>query len=123
MPHRRANPVTVAGQVDGDQRLAETQSDRVPRVGVLRAAVNEHQPWLTGSPLEKTHRATVGQHVFHPRDPRIGRHTECVLGDVLVKETELVVVNALAHGISLRLSSVQPSERVRPSWLQREPEP
>ena len=42
-PSRAPVGVAVAGQVDGDQRPAEGQGDRVPGVGVLGAAVQQHQ--------------------------------------------------------------------------------
>ena len=44
-PGRVLGPVgvAVAGQVDGQQRPAERQGDRVPGVGVLPTAVHEHQ--------------------------------------------------------------------------------
>ena len=52
--------VPVAGEVDGDERAAQRHGDGVPRVRVLRAAVQEHELGLAVAPHERAQPAAVG---------------------------------------------------------------
>ncbi len=98
--------VAVARQVDGEDGSAQGEGDRVPRVGVLRAAVHEHHLHRVGAPSERadlprrTRRGivTIGHGGGDSAYRRQLGHHEPELLDVLVEQTELVVG---AHGFTM----------------------
>ena len=92
--------VAVTGQVDGEQRPTEGQRDRVPRVRVLRAAVEEHELRLTAPPSQRAERSTDLDLDPLPRHDGRTVERQPVLGGVLVEVRELVVGDALDHGVA-----------------------
>ena len=98
----RAVGVAVAGQVGSEERPPERHRDRVPRVGVLGAAVDQHELRKPAPPHQAADRAPVGE----PRRgaPHHGGPVERqpVLGGVLVEQPELVVLHPIAHEVHRR---------------------
>jgi len=85
----------VAWQIDGEQRTTQRERHRVPRVGVLRSTVHEHELGFIAPPPQRTDHAGAVVAVVHRRlDPDHLRQVvdiEVELGDVLVEQSELVV--------------------------------
>ena len=86
----------VAGKVDGDERTVEREGNGVPGVGVLRAAVYEHQLGAAPAPRERTDRSAGGLHLDAPHGRRSGPWDSEFLR-VLVEERELVVRRGFGH--------------------------
>ena len=82
-------------QIDGEQRTTHRKRHRVPRVGVLRSTVYEHELGFIASPPQRTDHAGAALAIVDRRlDPDHVRQVvdiEVELGDVLVEQTELVV--------------------------------
>jgi hypothetical protein len=83
----------VAGQVDGQERAPERQRHRVPRVGVLGPAVDEHDFGRPVAPHEAAHRAPAGEVDLRATDGRRAVPGEPCLFRVLVQHPELVRVH------------------------------
>jgi len=83
----------VAGEVDRHQRHAERERDRVPRVRVLRAAVQQDDLRRRAgvAPQERAQLPPVGQVDVPALDRRRARPRESDFLGVLVQEPELVV--------------------------------
>ena len=92
--------VAVAGQVDGDERPgAQGHGHGVPGVGVLRAAVEQHELGVALAPhqgAEGAARRDLDLLAAHRGRPVVGQP---VLGGVLVEQPELVVGHqrSIAH--------------------------
>ena len=105
----------MAGQVDGDERATERQRDRVPRVGVLGAAVDEHHRRRPVAPHERAHLpAALDGHRLPPHDRRalVG---DAELGGVVGEHAELVV----GHPFGRLLGHYRPSWRATPPSTRR----
>ncbi len=103
----------MAGQVDGNERAAQGQCHRVPRVSVLAAAVEEDQLGIADPPHQRAQPAVIWQVDEFAPDSRRAWVGQTVLFGVLVKQPELVVVDTfnLAHCASLESRRVVlPSE-------------
>ena len=87
--------MSVTWQIDGEQRTTHRKRHRVPRVGVLRSTVYEHELGFIASPPQRTDHAGAALAIVDRRlDPDHVRQIvdiEVELGDVLVEQTELVV--------------------------------
>ena len=87
--------MSVTWQIDGEQRTTHRKRHRVPRVGVLRSTVYEHELGFIASPPQRTDHAGAALAIVDRRlDPDHVRQVvdiEVELGDVLVEQTELVV--------------------------------
>src|SRR3954454_65358 len=89
--------MTVTRQVERDQRLIERECDGVPRMRVLRPAVEQHDLGRSGSPHERADLLVVSDRDLlapdrrrtGPRNPKFGR--------VLLEQRELVVMRC-CHG-------------------------
>ena len=81
----------MAGQVDGDERTVERQRDGVPGVGVLRAAVDQHELGRRLAPhqgADPSRRPDVDE---CPADQRRAVVGDAELGGVVGEVGELVV--------------------------------
>ena len=98
LPADAAVGVAVAREVDRHQGPVQRQGDGVPRVGVLGAAVEQHELGWGLSPHERGEMATL-RHLdalaTHGRRALVG---DPVLGGVVLEVGELVVGDALDHG-------------------------
>ena len=88
----------MTGQVDGDERSVERHRNGVPRVRVLRAAVEEHVLRVVGAPHKRADTPTVGQRHALAANGRWTVVRQPELLRVLVEQPELVVLDSLhAH--------------------------
>ena len=83
--------VAVPGKVDGQQRPAQGQRHGVPGVGVLRAAVHQHELGRAAAPEQAGDRPA--RRDLDVDAPHLGRPVvgQAVFGGVLVEQPELVV--------------------------------
>ncbi len=101
--------VTVSRQVDGHQRPVEGQGHRVPGVGVLGAAVQQHQLGRCVTPHQRAHlEARGGRHRGAPDRRRGERQAD--LGGVVRQHPELVVPVDPWHPRSLRRARGGPDQ-------------
>ena len=77
--------VAVAREVDGDERPVEGEGDGVPRVGVLRPAVDEDQLGFGRPPHQRADPAAVGAARPPRAAPWAARRTGCRLGALSAK--------------------------------------
>jgi hypothetical protein len=82
---------SVTGKVDGDDRQSERDDDRVPRVRVLTAAVQEHQLGIAASPYQHAHELVGVDLDLAPFDADVARPEHADLLRVLGEQCELVV--------------------------------
>jgi len=85
----------VAGQVDRDERPAERERDRVPRVCVLRTTVEEHELGRPVAPHERAQHVAgtdLDASALHNGWPVVG---EADLLGILAEHSELVVLDGL----------------------------
>ena len=83
--------VAVPRQVDRQQRPPEGEGDRVPGVGVLRPAVQQHQLGRSCPPPDGAHGEAVGTLDIEPLDRRNDIDVEPRLGGVVGQHRKLVV--------------------------------
>ena len=107
----RGIAVAVARQVDRDERPVERQRHRVPRVGVLGAAVDQHDLGWALAPHQRAEVAAIGQGDRLP--PHRGRPVvgQADLGGVVGEVGELVV-RALGRSRPARYAPRAPTESV-----------
>ena len=94
--------VAVVRQVEGHQGPVERQRDRVPRVGVLRAAVQEDELRRAVAPHQGAQlpaRLHLRPDPAHDRRPVVG---EPELPGVVLEVGELVVGHPVGHGGTVR---------------------
>jgi len=90
--------VTVAGKVDRQGLPIEREQHGVPRMGVLRAAVEEHELAGCCTPAQRTQDAPVVEHEPATGNDETRRPFDAVLGAVLVEVRELVVDESVVIG-------------------------
>jgi hypothetical protein len=82
----------VPGQVDGHGRAAQGEHDGVPRVRVLRPAVQEDELRFARTPTQVGERLSRGQGEGFSGDDRLSRERDVPFGCVLAEQRELVVL-------------------------------
>ena len=87
--------VSVAGQIDSHQRPADGHGKRVPGMGVLSTAMEQHQLWCFGAPDQRTQRSSISErNRFAPNRRRTVIGKSVIFG-VARKHRKLVVVDEL----------------------------
>ena len=90
--------MSVPGEVDGHERPIERERDGVPRVGVLRAAVEQDEFRCPRAPHERAEVAAVAHRRLDPADGWLPAPGDAVLLGILLEHRHLVVRDALEVG-------------------------
>src|SRR5262249_14917302 len=101
--------MAVTGQIERDKGTAERQCDRVPRVRVLRTAVDEHRFGIAVAPDQRADLLPVPHLDRRAFDMRIAAPLDPELLRVLGEQCELVVGHA-----GSRPQGVRPVQLRRP---------
>ena len=112
----RSVGVAVTRQVDRHERSSERHRHGVPGVGVLGAAVQQHELGRRLTPHERAEPATRRHLDLGPPDDRRAVVGESELLGVLVEEPELVVGDPVDHRCSL---SERPATTLSRRWGSR----